>query len=107
MLAAALLHGGQLVKDTEDSPHLLLRRTRAHVYAGFAADDETCPEEHVRILEAEMAAHPGRMRGERYAAHHGWTFPRRWSHDRAAAEHAFAAVLDLFARTLDGRVSVG
>lgn len=94
--AAALLHGGRLVWDGPDSPHRLIPRVSASLYFGFAANDETCPDHHKRLIEQTILASSARARTEQYSAGHGWTFPSRWCYDAAAAEHAFEAVVNLF-----------
>jgi carboxymethylenebutenolidase len=94
--AAALLHGGRLVWDGPDSPHLLIPRISAAVYFGFAANDETCPDRHKRLIEQTIAASSARARTEQYSAGHGWTFPSRWCYDAAAADYAFKTVVELF-----------
>jgi carboxymethylenebutenolidase len=94
--ASALLHGGRLVWDGPDSPHLLIPRVSAALYFGFAANDETCPDEHKRLIEQTIAASSTRARTEQFLAGHGWTFPTRWCYDAAAAEHAFETVVNLF-----------
>ena len=95
--AAALLHGGRLVWDGSDSPHRLIpSNVSTALYFGFAANDETCPEPHKRLIEQTIAANSARARTEQYSAHHGWTFPSRWCYDAAAAEHAFTTVVELF-----------
>jgi carboxymethylenebutenolidase len=94
--AAAGLHGGRMVNGSDESPHLLLERSRAAIYLGMARDDPDCPEEHQRILEAVAHRAGPRVVVERVDALHGWTFPDRYCHDPAAAEAAFARVLRLF-----------
>lgn len=99
--AAAMLHGGQLVRDDPGSPHLLIGRAPARLYFGFARDDETCPDEHQAMIERQIRATGADAVTERFAAHHGWTFPQRWCYDAAEAERAFDAVVALFRATLD------
>ena len=88
--AAACLHGGRMVWEGPDSPHLLIPGLRGGLYLALARDDETCPEAHQQILERMVREAGPRAEAERYDALHGWTFPERWCHDRAAAAHAFA-----------------
>lgn len=96
--AAACLHGGRMVWDGANSPHLYIPCLRGAVYFGFAADDETCPPAHQALIEQTLRNSGTRGEAEHYAAAHGWTFPTRWCHDPAAAEHAFARVLALLDR---------
>lgn len=96
--AAASLHGGRLVDDTPQSPHLLIGRADVALYFGFAEDDETCSDDHQALIEQRLVETGARAEVDHYRARHGWTFPTRWCHDRPAAERAFAKVLALFER---------
>ena len=94
--AIACLHGGRLVWEGANSPHLYIPRVQGAVYFAFAAEDETCPDEHKALIERTIAQSSVAGRVEHYAAAHGWTFPERWCFNAVAAEHAFKAVLALF-----------
>jgi carboxymethylenebutenolidase len=94
--ASALLHGGRLVWDGPDSPHLLIPHVSAALYFAFAANDETCPDRHKRLIEQTISASSARARTEQFSAGHGWTFPSRWCYDAVAAEQVFKTVVDLF-----------
>jgi|SRR5450631_715913 carboxymethylenebutenolidase len=55
--AGASFHGGGLVTDKPDSPHLLVPRIKAQFYFGIAAsDDEKQPEAKTKLREAFNAA---------------------------------------------------
>jgi carboxymethylenebutenolidase len=94
--AVACLHGGRLVWDGSNSPHLYIPRVKGSLYFAFAANDETCPDEHKALIERTIAEARVRGRTEHFAAAHGWTFPERWCFDAAAAEQAFENVLAMF-----------
>jgi carboxymethylenebutenolidase len=94
--AVACLHGGRLVWEGANSPHLYIPRVQGALYFAFAADDETCPDEHKALIEKTISESGVRGRTEHYAAAHGWTFQERWCFDAVAAEHAFASVVTLF-----------
>jgi carboxymethylenebutenolidase len=94
--AVACLHGGRLVWEGANSPHLYIPQVRGALYFAFAANDETCPDEHKALIERTISESGVRGRTERYAAAHGWTFPERWCFDRFAAEQAFESVVALF-----------
>ena len=96
--AAACLHGGRMVQDGLDSPHLLIPRCAGGLYIAMARDDDTCPEPDQRLLEQMVASGKPDAAVERYDAVHGWTFPERWCHDAVAAGRAFEAVQTLFDR---------
>ena len=56
--AGASFHGGGLVTDKPDSPHLLVPKMRAQYYFGIAAnDDERQPDAKTKLAEAFQAAH--------------------------------------------------
>src|ERR1700761_1165821 len=52
--AAASFHGGGLVTDTEDSPHLLADQMRAIVYVGGAEKDASFTTDHAEQLEKAL-----------------------------------------------------
>jgi carboxymethylenebutenolidase len=74
--AAASFHGGGLVTDKPDSPHLLASRVKARIYIGIASnDDEREPDAKDQLREAFAAAQvPAEI--EVFAgALHGWCMP--------------------------------
>jgi carboxymethylenebutenolidase len=73
--AGASFHGGALVTDKPDSPHLLAPRIKATMYFGVAAsDDQKQPDAKVKLKEAfEAAKVPATV--EVYPDKHGWCVP--------------------------------
>jgi carboxymethylenebutenolidase len=74
--AGASFHGGGLVTDKPDSPHLLASKINAEYYFGIAAsDDEKQPDAKVKLTEAfRAAAVPAKI--EVYEGTlHGWCVP--------------------------------
>jgi carboxymethylenebutenolidase len=74
--AGASFHGGGLVTDKPDSPHLLAPKIKARMYFGIASnDDARQPDAKDKLKEAFAAAHvPAEI--EVYAgALHGWCVP--------------------------------
>ncbi|MEO8312522.1 MAG: dienelactone hydrolase family protein, partial [Caldimonas sp.] len=70
--AGASFHGGGLVTDKADSPHLLAPRIRARMYIGVAAnDDQRQPEAKDKLRAAFVAARVP-VEIEVYPARHGW-----------------------------------
>jgi carboxymethylenebutenolidase len=70
--AGASFHGGGLVTDKADSPHLLAPRIKARMYFGIASnDDERQPEAKTVLKDAfAKAGVPAEI--EVYPARHGW-----------------------------------
>ena len=73
--AGASFHGGGLVTDKPDSPHLLAPKIKARMYFGIASnDDQRQPEAKDKLREAFAAAKvPAEI--EVYPARHGWCVP--------------------------------
>ena len=73
--AGASFHGGGLVTDKPDSPHLLVPKIKARMYFGIASnDDMKQPDAKVKLREAFDAAQvPAEI--EVYPAQHGWCVP--------------------------------
>jgi carboxymethylenebutenolidase len=105
--AAATFHGGGLVTDKPDSPHLLAPRIRARMYLAIAAsDDARQPDAKDKLREAFAAAHV-LAEIEVYAGTiHGWCVPDMPRHDgkpiynRPDAERAWGKLLDLYRAVL-------
>ena len=73
--AGASFHGGGLVTDKPDSPHLLAPRIKARMYFGVAAnDDQKQPDAKDKLKKAfDDAKVPAQV--EVYPAKHGWCVP--------------------------------
>jgi carboxymethylenebutenolidase len=74
--AGGSFHGGGLVNDRPDSPHLLATKIKAHMYFGIASnDDMRQPDAKDKLRETFAAAHvPAEI--EVYSgALHGWCVP--------------------------------
>lgn len=99
--AVASFHGGGgLVSDAATSPHRLIAGTQArYLFATARNDDATKPEVKTALAAALKAAgRPGEV--EVYAADHGWCVPDSAKYDRAEAERAWTALLDLYRASL-------
>ncbi len=99
--AAASFHGGGLVSDAPDSPHLLVPQMKAHyLFAVAQNDDERQPEAKDVLrdafakagLPAEIEVYEGAM--------HGWCPPDSRVYNEAQAERAWGRLLVLFERAL-------
>ncbi|MDB4512218.1 dienelactone hydrolase family protein [Arenicella sp.] len=95
--AAASFHGGGLVTDRPDSPHLLIPRSPAQVLHAVAEnDDEKSPDAKVVLAAAyEKAGIPAEI--EVYeGAMHGWCSLDSPVYNEAQAEKAWSRLLVLF-----------
>ncbi len=102
--AAASFHGGGLVNDTPNSPHLLAPKIKARMYFGIAtSDDMTRPDDKNKLREAfaaakvpaEIEVYPGTQ--------HGWCMkdmPKQANgmpiYNQADAERAWGKLLALY-----------
>jgi carboxymethylenebutenolidase len=100
--AGASFHGGGLVTDKPDSPHLLAPKIKARMYFGIAAnDDERQPDAKDKLREAFAAAKvPAEI--EVYPAKHGWCVPDMPSesgapiYSKPEAERAWSKLVALY-----------
>lgn len=99
--AGASFHGGRLVRDSEDSPHLLVPKMKAQYLFAIAANDDERQPEAKRVLRkafddaglaAEIEVYAGTM--------HGWCPPDSRVYDEAQAERAWSRLLALFEKAL-------
>jgi len=104
--AGASFHGGGLVTDKPDSPHLLAPKIKARMYFGIASnDDAKQPDAKDKLREAFAAARvPAEI--EVYAALHGWCvsdMPMRDGapiYNKPEAERAWGKLVALYRATL-------
>ncbi len=99
--AGATFHGGGLATDADDSPHLLIPNTTAHMLHCVAAnDDENDPEAKNTLREtyaaagipAEIEVYEGTL--------HGWCPPDSQVYNEPQAERAWSRLLVLFESAL-------
>ena len=98
--AAASFHGGGLVTDSADSPHLLADRMTATVYVGGAENDASFTTEHAEQLDKALTAAGVQHTIEWYQAAHGFAVPDNESYDEAAADRHWTAMADTFGSAL-------
>ena len=99
--AGASFHGGRLVTDSPDSPHLLVGGMQAHYLFAIAEnDDDKQPEAKTVLREAfDAAGLPAEI--EVYeGALHGWCPPDSAVYHEAQAERAWSRLLALFETAL-------
>jgi carboxymethylenebutenolidase len=98
--AAASFHGGGLVTDSADSPHLLADQMSATVYVGGAENDPSFTTDHAEQLEKALSAAGVRHTIEWYQAAHGFAVPDNAPYDEASAERHWTAMAYVFGSAL-------
>jgi carboxymethylenebutenolidase len=99
--AGASFHGGGLVTDKPDSPHLLIPKIKAHYLLAIAAnDDEKQPDAKTTLREAFASAHVPAEIEVYEGTMHGWCPPDSRVYSPEAAEKAWARLLVLFKAAL-------
>lgn len=105
--AGATFHGGGLVTDKPDSPHLLVPHIKARMYLAIAASDDSKQPDAKDKLRAAFAAAHVTARVEVYQGTiHGWCVPDMPRHDgtpiynKPDAERAWGNLLRLYREAL-------
>ena len=95
-------HGGGLVTDQPESPHLALPGASAEFLFGHADNDRSNTPEQMAALDRALSdaglAHHGAVYE---GAPHGYSMADTPNYDARAAERSFTELRDLFARALD------
>jgi carboxymethylenebutenolidase len=103
--AAASFHGGGLVTDGADSPHLLVPKIKAHYLFAIAANDDESEPEVKNVLRDAFARSGLPAEIEVYeGALHGWCPPDSRVYNEAQAERAWRRLLALFEDALTARM---
>jgi len=98
---AATFHGGGLVTDKPDSPHLLIPKMKAEVLCAVADNDDKRDPAAKDTLKAAFAAAHLTATVEVYnGCNHGWTVRGSQVYNEVGAEHAWAELLALYKRNL-------
>jgi carboxymethylenebutenolidase len=99
--AGATFHGGGLVTDKPDSPHLLIPKMKAHFLIAIAENDDQKQPEAKNVLRdsfakaklpAEIEVYKGTL--------HGWCPPDSQVYNKEQAEKAWSRMLVLFKTAL-------
>jgi carboxymethylenebutenolidase len=104
--AGASFHGGGLVTDKLDSPHLLAPKIKARMYFGIAASDDSRQPDAKDKLKDAFAAAKVAAEIEVYPAQHGWCVPDMPVRDgvpiynKPEAERAWAKLVALYKAAL-------
>jgi carboxymethylenebutenolidase len=100
--AGASFHGGGLVTDKPDSPHLLAPKIKARMYFGIASTDDQRQPDAKEKLRRIFANAGVSAEIEVYSAKHGWCVPDmpiedgRPIYDKAEAERAWGKLVELY-----------
>jgi carboxymethylenebutenolidase len=100
VVAAAGFHGGGLVTQDDQSPHLRAGDVRAEVVFGHAKEDRSMTAEQIATLDAALDAARVTHTTEVYDGHHGYTMADTAAYDVAATERHWEALFGLLKRTL-------
>jgi carboxymethylenebutenolidase len=100
--AGASFHGGFLVTDKPNSPHLLAPKIKAHLYFAVASDDDKREPQVKDKLKEAFAAANVRAEIEVYPnALHGWCVPdSKAAENRQDAERAWTKLVALYKAAL-------
>ena len=98
--AVGSFHGGGLVTNAPDSPHLLIPQMRAQFLVAVAENDDMREPETKNVLKAAFATAKLSAEVEVYPAAHGWCPPDTQVYDMTQAEKAWSRMLVLFEKAL-------
>ncbi|WP_285033743.1 dienelactone hydrolase family protein [Mycolicibacterium sp. lyk4-40-TYG-92] len=99
--AAMSFHGGGLVTDADDSPHLRADRISAVVYVGAAENDASFTTEQGEILDRALTDAGVEHTVEFYPAAHGFAVPdNTGAYDESAAQRHWDAMERVFGAAL-------
>lgn len=96
--AVGSFHGGGLVTDKPDSPHLTFAQTKASYLIAIARNDDARAPTDKDTLRAAAAAAGRPAEIEVYAADHGWCTLDAPVYDKAEADRAWGKLLALYAQ---------
>jgi carboxymethylenebutenolidase len=98
--AVASFHGGGLVTDKPNSPHLQAAKTKAHFLIAIAANDDTRSPNDKNVLKETFAEANLPAEIEVYAGAHGWCPPDSRVYNEPLAEKAWSRLLELYGKAL-------
>jgi carboxymethylenebutenolidase len=98
--AGASFHGGGLVTDKPESPHLLVPKMKAHYLFAIAQNDDEKQPDAKTVLKDTFAKAKLPAEIEVYPAQHGWCPPDSQVYNQEQAEKAWSRMLALFKTAL-------
>lgn len=94
----ASFHGGGLVTDKPNSPHLLAAKTKAQFLIAIASNDDQRSPNDKNVLKETFAAANLPAEIEVYSGAHGWCPPDSRVYNEPDAEKAWSRLLALYAK---------
>lgn len=98
--AVASFHGGGLVTDKPNSPHLQAAKTKAHFLIAIATNDDTRSPNDKNVLKETFAQAGLPAEIEVYAGAHGWCPPDSRVYNEPLAEKAWSRLIELYGKAL-------
>ncbi len=98
--AVASFHGGGLVTDKPNSPHLQASKTKAQFLIAIAENDDMRSPNDKNVLKETFASAKLPAEIEVYAAAHGWCPPDSRVYNESLAEKAWSRLLELYGKAL-------
>jgi carboxymethylenebutenolidase len=98
--AVASFHGGSLVTQNPNSPHLQAAKTKAHFLVAIAANDDARSPSDKTVLKETFDAAKLPAEIEVYSGAHGWCPPDSTVYNEPDAEKAWSRLLALYGNAL-------
>jgi carboxymethylenebutenolidase len=98
--AVASFHGGGLVTDMPNSPHLQTAKTKAQLLIAIAANDDMRSPNEKNVLKETFSKANLPAEIEVYAGAHGWCPPDSQVYNEPQAEKAWSRLLALYGKAL-------
>lgn len=98
--AGCSFHGGGLVTENSDSPHLLIPQMKAQFLVAIAENDDERAPQAKEVLKKSFTDAKLQAEIEVYPAAHGWCPPDTRVYNEEQAEKAWGRMLDIFKSSL-------
>jgi carboxymethylenebutenolidase len=98
--AVASFHGGGLVTNMPNSPHLQAAKTKAQFLIAIAANDDTRSPDEKNVLKETFSNANVPAEIEVYTGAHGWCPPDSQVYNEPQAEKAWTRLLALYGKAL-------
>jgi carboxymethylenebutenolidase len=98
--AVATFHGGGLVTNMPNSPHLQASKTKAQFLIAIAESDDSKSPNEKNVLKETFSKADLPAEIEVYGAAHGWCPPDTTVYNQQLAEKAWGRLLALYGKAL-------